>query len=95
MKIIFENKNDEPITDLAIANCIRNYITENVLSVTKTIFVCGEEMTVYTGVEDRKINNRVRTIANLLLITASEDGGAGIKNENIYTYRNDILSYCR
>ena len=76
MKIIFENKNNEPITDLAIANCIRNYITENVLSAIETIFVCEEEVPVYTGVEDRKINNRIRTIANLLLITASEDGGA-------------------
>lgn len=74
MKIIFENKNDEPITDLAIANCIRNYITENVLSETESIFICGEEKTVYTGAENGIINNRIRIIASLLLVTTSENG---------------------
>lgn len=74
MKIVFENPLNEPITDLAIADCIRNYIIEKTLSKCERTIVDGEEKIVFAGNENDIINNHIRTIANSLLITTTGEG---------------------
>lgn len=74
MKIVFENPLNEPITDLAIADCIRNHIIEEVLSKCERTIIDGEERIVFTGNENDIINNHIRTIANSLLITTTWEG---------------------
>lgn len=74
MKIVFENPLNEPTTDLAIADCIRNYIIEETLSKCERNIVDGEEKIMFAGNENDIINNRIRTIANSLLITTTAEG---------------------
>ena len=74
MKIVFENPLNEPISDLAIADCIRNYIIEEILSKCERTIVDGEEKIMFAGNENDIINNRIRTIANSLLITTTGEG---------------------
>lgn len=74
MKIVFKNPLNEPITDLAIADCIRNHIIEEILSKCERTTVNAEEKIVFAGNENDIINNRIRTIANSLLITTTGEG---------------------
>lgn len=74
MKIVFENPLNEPITDLAIADCIRNYIIEEILSKCERNIVDAEEKIMFAGNENDIINNRIRTIANSLLLTTTGEG---------------------
>lgn len=69
MKIIFEAEHNEPITDLAIANCIVNYITDVEWSGHEEIEVEGKKVLVEKGDEQRNIERHIRTIANALLVT--------------------------
>lgn len=69
MKIIFDNPQDEPITDLAIANCIRNYITDLEWLNHEKIEIDGKKVLLETGNEQSNIDRHIKSIVNALLAT--------------------------
>lgn len=69
MRVIFQTEHNEPVTDLAIANCIVNYVTDVEWSGHKEIEVDCKKVPLETGDEQRNIDRHIRTIANALLAT--------------------------
>lgn len=72
MKIIFENERNEPITDLAIADCIVRYITDLEWANHEEMEIDSKKVPIETGDEQKNIDRHIKTIANALLLTTEE-----------------------